>query len=1033
MLRLLKFVDKNHLRYPRLIQHLQAYNFSSSVNRRLHNSSTEEISIPPELSKFRKSEIVHGFIVDEIATINELYITVVELTHMTTGSKYLHVARDDNNNVFSIGFRTTPMDSTGLPHILEHTTLCGSRNYPCRDPFFKMLRRSLATYMNAMTGPDYTIYPFSTQNIQDYRNLQSVYLDSVFYPNLKEWDFRQEGWRLEHQDPNDKSTPIMFKGVVFNEMKGVFNSSQALFCERVMNYLLPSHTYAVVSGGDPLHIPTLKYTDLLDFHDKYYHPTNARFYSYGNFPLEDHLKFIDEKYLCHHRKRGISSKVPRENQWTECRRRHITCAVEPMTWDPVVSGTIGFAYRCSDIISYQKCFALSILARLFLRVPQSEFYKSLIETRVATKFAPSSGYDAHCRDTMFILSLQGVEPEKFELVERIYNETLDKVIENGFDKDHIEADLHGIELSSKHQGSNFGLNLLHTITPLWNHDGNVIDSLRINKSMEIFRNTMKTEPYYLQQLAERYLRSNTHKLILTMVPDAEYEKNVQKQETELLEKKLQNLSEHEIEKIYTDGLALQEEQQKEEDVNTLPTLKITDIKEDVDRYHVTDTKYSNVPLQIAVAPTNGVTYYRGIINTRDLPTDLKTLLPLFTTVITKMGTRKQHYRNFDQQIQAKTGGLHLRVHVMGHKDNILQHEEGILIQSYCLDRNVPDMFDLWTELFNYPQLDLGVFTTVLKSTATDMVNRIPQLGHFYAISSAASYISATNKLKDNFHGLRNIRRLVDMGHHKKLKPVLCQMHDISQHTLNKKHLRSAVNLNNASKDMVLENIDKFYQSLGDTPDETFLITTNEEIPTSNNSIHHVVPFTVNAVAKAILTVPFSHEDYAPLQILSTLLTSLYLHPEIREKGGAYGGGAKLGEGAFIFYSYRDPNSIRTLDIFENSYEFLQTHNISESDIFEAKLGTFQHIDAPTSAAQRGVIRFMSDTSDDEIQRYRERLKAVTKEQLMHVAEKYLKPGQKNLKIGRALIGPSNPDLLARDSENWSISDDEMRLDAIAAM
>ncbi|KAH3747802.1 hypothetical protein DPMN_182234 [Dreissena polymorpha] len=219
---------------------------------------------------------LHGYTVEKIEEVPELFLTAVCLQHNKTGAQHLHVARDDTNNTFSVAFKTTPLDSTGVPHILEHTVLCGSQKYPVRDPFFKMINRSLATFMNAFTASDWTMYPFSTQNRQDFKNLLSIYLDAVFYPQLRELDFSQEGWRLEPVDLTDPNSPLTFKGVVYNEMKGVFSSQQSIFCEAVQNRLLPSHTYGVVSGGDPACIPDLTWQQLKHFHQTHYHPSNAR-------------------------------------------------------------------------------------------------------------------------------------------------------------------------------------------------------------------------------------------------------------------------------------------------------------------------------------------------------------------------------------------------------------------------------------------------------------------------------------------------------------------------------------------------------------------------------------------------------------------------------------------------------------------------------------------------------------------------------------------------------------------------------------
>lgn len=1029
MLRLLKLSRSSSLRSTASQQHLRHRNFYSSASARSNIPNTKKKPTDDQLGKFKKGEILHGFIVDEVAEIDELFLTAVRLSHLSTGAQYLHLTRDDANNVFSIGFRTTPMDSTGLPHILEHTTLCGSERYPCRDPFFKMLRRSLATFMNAMTGPDYTIYPFSTQNLKDYRNLQSVYLDSVFKPNLRELDFRQEGWRLEHTDVNDKSSPIVFKGVVFNEMKGVFNDNQAILAERLLNSILPGHTYSVISGGDPLVIPSLRYADLLNFHKKYYHASNSRFYSYGNFPLEEHLKFVNDRYLfLSDRIDASMSAVPPETRWKEARKEHVACKPDPLLADPGRNGTIAIAHLCNDITDLQTTFELYVLSQLLLKGPNSAFYKSLVESNVSSGFGPVTGYDSQCRDTMFVVSLQGVKPEDFDKVESIFNDTVDKVIGEGFEKDHVEAVLHGIEIQVKHQTSNFGLNLLFNLTSLWNHNGDLIQALRINDAVKEFKSRMSEDPEYLQSLLEVYLKNNKHRLTLTMSPDAKYEQNKAAVEQELLKRKLEQLAEEEKEQIYANGKILLAEQQKQEDVGVLPTLKIEDLKADVDRYETSSLEVSGVPLQLSVQPTNGISYYRGILNTRSLPDELKKLVPLFNYAVAKMGTRNHDYRTFDRMMQLKTGGLNFMNHVAEHKESELKYEEGVLVESYCLDRNSSDMWRLWSELFNNVQLtDPQRFETLVKMNAASLINGISHAGHMYAMSSAASLVSPVARAKENLSGLRYVSRMKRIAQTRDLAPLMRNMREIASHVLSKQHLRSAINLSEERKDDVLEGIRAFYDSLRGQPTDPHVITEDrgatETRQESGN--HHVLPYTVNYCSKAILTVPYAHPDYPVLRVLSKLITSVYLHPEIREKGGAYGGGAKLtSEGIFSFYSYRDPNSTRTFDLFDQTHDFLLKHPLPQSDVDEAKLGIFQQIDSPIPPSNRGMTRFTHGITDDDLQRQREQLKAVTKEQLLHVAERYLKPGQSGVRVGRSLIGPSNDDISNRRTDNWLVLNQE---------
>ncbi|XP_015189441.1 PREDICTED: presequence protease, mitochondrial [Polistes dominula] len=1022
MLRLLKLINKNYLKKKNITLHSLKRSYSVNVKcERINHEGIDSLS-----DKFQKGTVLHGFMVDEIAKIDEIYLTAIRLTHLSTGAQYVHLARDDSNNVFGVAFRTLPKDSTGVPHILEHTTLCGSEKYPCKDPFFQMLSRSLVTFMNALTAPDYTMYPFSTQNLKDYRNLQSVYLDSVFKPNLRELDFCQEGWRLEHTDVNDQNSPIIFKGVVFNEMKGVFNENQTILAQKYFNSILPSHTYAHVSGGDPLVIPTLKHSDLLNFYNTYYHPSNARFYSYGNFPLEGHLEFINDQYLSSSNKTDTPVPlVPSEKRWDKPKHEHIFCRPDPMIADPSRNGSIAIGFLCNDITDLQLSFEMAVLAKLLLDGPNSPFYKSLIESNISTGYGSSTGYESERKDTMFTVSLQGVKPEDFSKVEQIFDETLQKVIEEGFEQNQIEVVLHGVELGVKHQSSNFGLGILFKIMSLWNHDCDIKQSLRINELVTKFLDKMKNNPNYLQDLVQKYLINNNHRLTVTMSPDEKYDDKKAVAEQELLKTKLNELSKEKLDQIYEQGQMLLKEKEKKDNKDLLPTLKIEDLKEDVTRYQLLNVNVSGVPLQVTVQPTNGISYYRGIINTQRLPQELKDLLPLFTSIIDKMATNNYDYRSFDQMIQLKTGGLNFDTHVAQHKSNVMQYEEGIMIESYCLDRNINDMWGLWLELFNNVKLDdLQRFETLVKTNAAYLVSGIANQGHHYASTIASSLVSPVANLKENYSGLQFIKRMKNIAQLDDLTPILNQMNEIAGYVLNKKHLRSALNFSNENKEHILRSINSFYKSLKDDIKEPYIITTATDDNDNNskqNAIHYVLPYTVNYSSKAILTVPYVDPEYAKLRILSKLLTSLYLHPEIREKAGAYGGGAYLTtSGTFTFYSYRDPNSTKTFDIFDKSYEFFQNYKLSDKEIDEAKLAVFQQIDAPLSPSQRGLLKFTNKITDNDIQVQREQLKSVNKEQIMEVVDKFLKPEQKGIKIGRALLGPQNNDLSQRQMENWTI-------------
>lgn len=337
--------------------------------------------------KFSTGSKYEGFLCTDVQPIHEFNMTAYIFKHEKLGSKYLHLDRDDSNNVFSINFRTTPPNSTGVFHILEHNVLCGSERFNIRDPFFKMSDRSVATFMNALTGPDYTSYPFASMNEKDYRNLQKVYLDSVFKPNLEFLDFLQEGWRLENKDMKNKDSGYVIKGIVYNEMKGAFSETSKLFASKFLNAIMPDNTYQYISGGEPLLIPNLSHADLVEFHKKYYHPSNARFYSYGNFPLLPTLKYLNDEYLSKYEATETAfSEVASHQRWSEPQSKSIQGRFDEMGAPIEKQNKIAVGYLTNDVEDVNETMLLHVLTELLYRGPNSKFYANIIEPNISGKF-----------------------------------------------------------------------------------------------------------------------------------------------------------------------------------------------------------------------------------------------------------------------------------------------------------------------------------------------------------------------------------------------------------------------------------------------------------------------------------------------------------------------------------------------------------------------------------------------------------------------------------------------------------------------
>lgn len=980
----------------------------------------------PEKDLKEGSEI-EGFVVNRVAFIPEFVLTLIKLRHMRTGCEYLHLARDDSNNVFCVGFRTTPTDSTGLPHILEHTTLCGSRNYPCRDPFMKMLNRSMATFMNAMTGPDYTIYPFSTQNKSDYRNLMSVYLDAVFQPELRESDFRQEGWRLEHETVYDKDSPIIFKGVVFNEMKGVYSENQTLFSEALLNNMLPSHTYSVHFGGDPKCIPTLTYADLKAFHKKFYHPSNCRMFSYGNFPLQDHLSFINKLYLADYSDTTDYSNltvVPSEKRWESEKRKEITCRYDPLAPEKKKQSNIAISVLCNDIKNVQDTFVCQVLSELLVRGPNSAFYKSLVEPNIGGGFNHCTGYESHTRDTMFTVGLMGVDPADFERITKIYHKTIDDVINNGFDENQIKAILHNIELNTKHQSADFGLGILFGITPVWNHNGDVINSIKINDKVMKFKKALADNPLYLQDMVQEYFKDNTHRLILTMSPDIDFEKKEEDVLNQLLTKKLEGLLPHQRDSIYELGIELSKEQDSNKNADCLPTLTMSDLNRDVERTSLKGYQVNKVPIQVCSVPTNGLTYVRGITNAAILSEKAKCLLPVFCNIVTKMGTNTQDYRRFDQIIRLKTGGVFFSPHIAENIYETNSFEEGVLFSTSCLDKNVNGMASIMQELFCDVNLnDLKRFETLVKLMITDAITGISDSGHLYAISAASALVSPVALHKERFSGLKYVETMKQLSQISDLTDTLEMMQGIADIILKKKIMRVSLNVSPDSEEKVVNTLDSLLAKIPGVHQKPFTITKTEKIEPKIQGIHYIFPFKVNYAAMSLPTVEYAHDDFPILRVLARLLSAKYLHPRIREKGGAYGSGANVSSaGIFSFYSFSDPQPLNSFDVFANAEEWATSGtDYTDQDVEEAKLGVFQSIDAPLPPSSKGTRQFMYGISDDLLQKHREAIMKCTKADIIKIAHRLQTKSQ-----GRVLLGPENSDLPLRSSENW----DTRRMDLL---
>ncbi len=981
----------------------------------------------------KPGENIHGFTLKEIKHVPELHLTALRLEHDKTKAEYLHVARDDKNNVFAINFKTNPTDRTGLPHILEHVTLCGSQKYPVRDPFFKMMPRSLANFMNAFTSSDYTSYPFATTNLQDYRNLSSVYLDATLHPLLKRTDFLQEGWRLGPEDPREPATEdnVKFKGVVYNEMKGQMSDASYLFYIRFREHLFPSlHN----SGGDPEVMTNLTHEQLVDFSREHYHPSNAKIFSYGSLSIAEHLQHVNETISEFDQtapdsdikmpidfSNGLSFEVPGPLDTMQPADRQFKSS---MTW---------LGCETSDIV---ETFSVSIMMSLLMNGYGSPLYQGLIESGLGTNFSPNSGYDSSTKVGTFSIGLDGMKAEDIAGLKDTIRTVLREKAHEAFLPHKIEGYMHQLELSLKHKTANFGMGLLEKTLAGWFNGVNPMDGLAWNDIISAFKSRLKDERY-LEKLVQKYLLGDGC-VQFTMKPSELYGSTLEKQEEEgrksILEKIKKDASSPEaaISQLGQQELQLLEEQETSQSKNldTLPTLSVDDIARVKQRKPRYSSKIGEVSCLWRETSTNGITYFQAKHLLKGLPEELRLLMPLFTESLMRLGTKVKSVGDIEAEILLKTGGISIAPFIAPEPWSLDGYKEGLLLDGYALDRNVPAMFDLMRTLLL--EIDftnskaVAAIQELLESKTSGALDAVAESGHHFAITSASAAITSRGRIQDQLSGLTQIEataRTLDAARKDpgSLQEVIHKLQRIQSFAIsNSSELSMRVV---CEPDSVSTNRSLIEEFLAKLPQGGPVITgsgSSDAVPGSSLSRRAFfnLPFQVSYTGTCLQTAPYSSPDKAPLTVLGQLLTHNFLHPEVREKGGAYGASASASpiSALFTMSSYRDPNPRNSLQVFQRAGAYARDKEWSGRELEESKLSIFQGIDAPRSVSSEASKEFMYGITEDMDQKMRENLLDVTKEDVQRVAQKYLVDLPSELKSVCTL--GEKKDWIAKDPDHW---------------
>jgi len=938
--------------------------------------------------------------------IEALNLTVEEYRHDKTGARHYHMATDDEQNVFLVGLRTVPEDSTGVAHILEHTVLCGSERYPVRDPFFMMIRRSLNTFMNAFTSSDWTAYPFASCNEKDFYNLLDVYLDATFFSRIDELDFRQEGHRVEFEQWDDPSTPLVFKGVVFNEMKGAMSDPTSVLWQTLSRELFPDTTYHHNSGGDPEAIPDLSYEQMVDFYKRFYHPSNAVFMTFGNQPVERLQREFEEKALARFEEIDPDSAVPLQPVFAGPKQVE---DVYPLDDEDTSAKThVNVGWMLGESADLDKRLEAQLLEGVLLDTSASPLLKALETTDLGA--APSSvlGLEDSQRQMVFVAGLEGSEAERSQDVEKLILDTLTEVVEKGVDPQMVESVLHQLELEQREitgDGFPYGLHLIVQALPAAIHDSDPINLLDLEPALERLR-ARAADPQFIPNLVRRLLLDNPHRVRLTLKPDTELSARQQSEEQARLEAMKASLSEEESRQIVDRAKALAERQAEEGDLSILPTVTREDIPEDIDIPQPVQFVHQPSSQRWYDRSTNGLAYVQLALDLPPLDREELELLPVYTGLLTELGAGDRDYLAMAEAVAAKTGGFSAAASIRAGIEDIHTTSGYWLMSGKALVRNADAMVDLFHQHLEAARFDE---TDRIRDLVSQMRFGVEQgvagRGHIHAMTLASAGMSARAALRHDTSGVAAVRRIKGMDDgleaasaRQDLAERLARLHDKLKGGF--RHYNVVTEQRHFSS---MAQALRGHMRQGET-DEAFALGRHVEQIREG----WVGNLAVNYCAKAHPAVAPKHPDAAALAVLGGFMRNGFLHTAIREKGGAYGGGAGFDpeSGSFRFFSYRDPRLGETLADFDRAVDWVVDSAHEDRTVDEAIFGVIASIDKPGSPAgeaRKAFVDALHHRSPEDLREMRARVLDVTQDDLKRVAETYLRSEDASVGV---LAGPS---------------------------
>ncbi|HUB24675.1 MAG TPA: insulinase family protein, partial [Tepidisphaeraceae bacterium] len=940
---------------------------------------------------YHAGQTLDGFIVRRAEPVAEFRSVAYELEHPQSGARVLHLHNEDGENLFSVTFTTPPPDDSGVPHILEHAVLGGSQKYAVKDPFFEMIKCSMATFINAMTGTDHTVYPVASNVKRDFYNLADVYWDAVFHPTLSEATFQREGHHLELAAKGDLSSDLIIKGIVYNEMKGARSSPDTKVSDLIEKGLWPDTPYGRDSGGDPDFIPQLTYEQFKKFHETYYHPSNGYIFLYGDIPTSEHLAFLSPR-LAKFQRRQIRADLPRQPRWSAPRRQTENYAVGPS--DPVAAKTfINVNWLVGDGIDLADVMSLATLDLILLGNHAAPLRKALIDSHLGEDVS-HAGLWVNGRESSFHIGLKGSEADRTEAVEKLIFQTLSKIAADGIAPEAVDAAFQQSAYRYLEIASLFPLHLMGRAVHLWMHEGDPLNALRAARELAALKQRYAEDRQLFSRLIRQRLLDNPHRLTLTVSPDRDLQSKKDAELAARMKSLKSSMSPAQLQAIAArqeELDALMSAPNTPESLASLPQLKVRDLPGKPRHISTRIEEESSITLLRNDVFANGVNYLNVSFDLSAIPAELLPYLPLYADCVTKMGAAGSDYTAIAHRIAAHTGGIAFGHPVHTRVDGSGGLRRGNFTMKFLDEKIEPAMSLLHDLIFDLDCTDAKRLSDVLTQIRSYHRTRPATDGLGIALRHAGRGFTPEGGLNEIWHGIPQTR-LVERMASLDRSVIIDKLRAITQFL--KRSGRPTASF--TGSDGVWEKARAILTRWSAAISAPAAVERSAFQPWTKPPREGLAaPMNVAYCTTIFPAPPIWNPIASVLSVGNRLVSFEHVLEEVRFKGTAYGGGCSYNasNGTWEFHSYRDPWIHRTLDVYTATTDFVRRAEWSQADVDRAIIGTAKEFERPIrpgEATGMALWRHLSaDTRDRREARHAAMLRATPqaiKQSLLEVFE-----------------------------------------------